>query len=413
VLKAYSKDMSLDTSERLRVCIEDYPWASFKPDLRKLSFQTWTMLGEAASKCKYIAGVPLKPAVAERLHEVYLVKGVQATTAIEGNVLSEEDVRKVLDKSLVIPDSQDYHVQAVENILFACSVILDHESATSLSIEEINGYNKRVLYNLEVEQGVVPGMIRSHRAVVGGYRAPEAKHCETLMERYCEFFNSFGQSTPDNMDLHFAILKAVLAHLYLVWVHPYGDGNGRTARLLEYKILLEAGVPSPAAHLLSNHYNLTRENYYRQLDIASSTCDVDGFVHYAIKGFVEQLDGQIKYIRDQQLTVAWDSYVHELFDDQTSPTEIRRRHLLLDLTYKAKPVPKKKLRAMTPRLAAEYIDKTERTLSRDLNALVNMGLIEATPKGYRAKPETILAFLPHTLGSKNDDDSLSPIFKGP
>lgn len=67
-----------------------------------------------------------------------------------------------------------------------------------------------------------------------------------------------------------AILKAIAAHLYLAWIHPF-DGNGRTARLMELRLLLAAGVTTPATHLLSNHYNLTRGEYYRQLDAASRT----------------------------------------------------------------------------------------------------------------------------------------------
>jgi hypothetical protein len=73
------------------------------------------------------------------------------------------------------------------------------------------------------------------------------------------------------MDAVYAILKAMVAHLYLAWTHPFGDGNGRTARLIEFHILLSAGVPSPAAHLFSNHYNQTRAEYYRQLDRASKS----------------------------------------------------------------------------------------------------------------------------------------------
>ncbi|MCC6745869.1 MAG: Fic family protein, partial [Acidobacteria bacterium] len=61
-----------------------YPWITFRLDLSELSTETWMLLGEARSKCEHIAGVPLKPAVAERLHRLYLAKGVHATTAIEG-----------------------------------------------------------------------------------------------------------------------------------------------------------------------------------------------------------------------------------------------------------------------------------------------------------------------------------------
>lgn len=50
------------------------------------------MLGEAASKCEHIAGVPLRPSVAQELHRLYLAKGALATTAIEGNTLTENEV---------------------------------------------------------------------------------------------------------------------------------------------------------------------------------------------------------------------------------------------------------------------------------------------------------------------------------
>jgi Fic family protein len=88
----------------------------------------------------------------------------------------------------------------------------------------------------------------------------------------------------------YAILKAVVAHLYLAWIHPFGDGNGRTARLVEFQILLSSGVPSPAAHLLSNHYNQTRSEYYRQLDRASkSGGELAPFIEYGARGFVAGL----------------------------------------------------------------------------------------------------------------------------
>jgi Fic family protein len=100
----------------------------------------------------------------------------------------------------------------------------------------------------------------------------------------------------------------VVAHLCLAWIHPFGDGNGRTARLVEFQILLGAGVPTPAAHLLSNHYNQTRTEYYRQLDRASkSGGEIVPFIEYAARGFVDGLREQLHKIRDQQWDVSWRS----------------------------------------------------------------------------------------------------------
>ena len=159
--------------------------------------------------------------------------------------------------------------------------------------------------------------------------------------------------------------------------------------------MVTSGVPGPAAHLLSNHYNQTRSEYYRQLDQASqSGGEVLPFLNYAVRGFADGLRSQLERIRFQQWDVAWENYVHEKFQHRTSPSDVRRRHLLLDLSDREEPMPFGKLREVSPRVAAAYATKTAKTLSRDLNALIEMDLLELAPAGYRAKKETILAFLP-------------------
>ncbi|HKI16789.1 MAG TPA: hypothetical protein VKA15_02870 [Isosphaeraceae bacterium] len=80
-------------------------------------------MGEARSNCEHIAGVPLRPETAERFSQIYLAKGVHATTSIEGNTLTEEQVRLQMDKALKLPASQEYLKQEVQNILDACDKI--------------------------------------------------------------------------------------------------------------------------------------------------------------------------------------------------------------------------------------------------------------------------------------------------
>jgi hypothetical protein len=67
---------------------------------------------------------------------------------------------------------------------------------------------------------------------------------------------------------------------------------------------------------------------------------------------------------------------------------------VLALSSSTDPVPRASLREMTPALAASYAAKTDKTLSRDLNALVDMDLIRRTAEGYVSRREKILAFLP-------------------
>src|SRR5262249_39634763 len=156
-----------------------------------------------------------------------------------------------------------------------------------------------------------------------------------------------------------------------------------------------SGVPAPAAHLLSNHYNQTRTEYYRQLDYASSSGgDVMPFITYAIQGFVDGLRSQLEYIKQQQLNVAWQNYVHDVFKDKSSVSAVRQRRLVLDLSEQPEAVSFSNLVEISPRIAKAYANKTSRTLTRDLNRLLEMNLIVKENHRYRANKELILAFLP-------------------
>ena len=96
---------------------QTHPWITFRLDLRQADWGLWLDLGEAASKCEHLAGAPLQPEVAQRLHEIFLAKGAAGTTAIEGNTLSEAQVLQHIRGELHLPPSQAYLQQEVENIV--------------------------------------------------------------------------------------------------------------------------------------------------------------------------------------------------------------------------------------------------------------------------------------------------------
>jgi Fic family protein len=382
----------------MRTYEKTHPWITFQVNLKSASARLWMNLGEASSKCEHIAGVPLRPSVAQELHQLYLAKGVLGTTAIEGNTLTEDQVRQILDGTLKLPPSKEYLQQEIENVLRACNQIgtlLAASLPVPLTVAKLKEFNAIVLDKLKVEPEVIPGQIRTHSVGVLRYRGAPAEDCEYLLQRLCDWLNGDDFNAPSSDTVVYAIIKAVLAHLYLAWIHPFGDGNGRTARLVEFQLLLTAGVPSPAAHLMSNHYNHTRTEYYRQLDYASkSGGDILPFMEYAVQGFVDGLRGQLELVREQQWDVTWRNYVHEMFRDKIKVSDIRQRHLALDLSAIATPVPLAKITETTPRLAKTYATKSPKTLQRDLAELEKLGIVERTAEGIRAKREIILAFLP-------------------
>lgn len=392
-----------------------HPWLTFTVDLRSAGFRTWLLLGEAASKSGHARRTLLRPDVARELGRVYLVRGALASTAIEGNTLTEHEARRVADDALRLPPSKEYLGQEIRNILAALDDIRDevfeHDAEAHadvpLTVEKIERYNRMVLADLEVGEGVVPGELRTHSVVVGDYRGAPASECGHLLERLCDWLGSDAfRSDDEQLRIPLAIVKAIFAHLYLTWIHPFGDGNGRTARLLEVQVLLSAGFAEPTVQLLSNHYNRTRADYYRQLSAASRTRDPLAFLHYAVRGFVDELRAQIDRMWTMQYLDRWQQYLHECFGEIRSDSERRRLRLVRDLSEAGiqrdedhplpdlVPVSREAMRHLSPQLAELYAGKTERTLSRDLNALLERGLIERRPGGYVPAVDQILAFMP-------------------
>lgn len=376
-------------------------WINFQAtDVNKVQPRHWMLLGEARSKCEHLAGAPLKPNVAEHLYGVTLVKGALATTAIEGNTLTEDQARGILDGSYKAPPSREYQEREVRNVLGSLQNLHDRIAAgerIEISARMICEFNRQILVGTQHRDGLTPGMFRTESVVVGGYRAAPAEDCEYLVDRLVDWLNSptFVHEDPE---IQFALIlaKAVYAHLYIAWIHPFGDGNGRTARLLEFVILASCGlVPIPAAHLLSNHYNLTRDRYYRELDLASKPGQSTlGFLSYAIEGFIDGIRETIDMVRVQQLEVAWVNYVHELFAAlPNTKASDRQRSLVLAMPMGVL-VPRSDLEGLTPKIAKMYAGAGPRVLSRDLNQLSSLSLIRRSGRGYRARSEVVEAFLP-------------------
>jgi len=380
-----------------------HPWISFQLDLKHASWEFWNHIGEAHSKCRHLARTPLSPAMAGDMERVYLAKGARASAAIEGNSLNEEQAVAAVEGKLEVPESQEYLKQELDNVIDALADIESkvHETGRfEISPESL------------LEDHVVPGEFRTQGIIVGTvYRGAPAQDCDYLIRAMCDWLNGldFSRDGGDHAkDFLLAMLKAVVAHVYIAWIHPFGDGNGRTARLVEFGILAAAGIPSVAAHLLSNHYNETRTNYYRQLENASkSGGDLNSLLAYAAKGFVDQLQQQLNSVHDWILQATWTNHVHSLFTDPTA-TAKRQRDLVLALPSDDF-VPRAKLTSLTPGLAEAYATKKSKTVTRDLNALTQMGLIERSPNGVRARREIMLSFMPRVApGSENDRDDLFP-----
>ncbi|MBQ9451714.1 MAG: Fic family protein [Desulfovibrio sp.] len=376
---------------------QTHSWLTFSFDIRNISFRSWMLLGAAQSKCLHIQGTPLDQKHAEKLHAVYLAKGAQATTAIEGNTLTEQEVLDILEKRSHIPQSKQYLVKEVENVIAAYNTIVDKEitqADTRLTVEEICRYNAMVLHDIEVADYVAPGRLRECSVVVMNYVGAPAEDCQYLLQRLCDTLNSTEFSLGDGFVQATGILKAILAHLYLVWIHPFGDGNGRTARLIEAKFCASAGIPKPACQLLSNFYNSTRTRYYAKLSESSKRSDFSIFLDYALQGLVDMLDEQIGIIRHYQIQSTWQNTVHTVVNGSTQAAE-RRRQIALALFEHLEGVPRTSVPVLSAHVAELFRSAGKyKTLTRDLNYLESAGLVILHGKVVSPNIAKILAWQP-------------------
>jgi Fic family protein len=358
-------------------------------------------LGQCDAIIRAIRETPLSPEHGGELRIVALKKGAQATTAIEGNTLTDEEVSRVAAGES-LPPSKGYQEREVRNVIDAMNGILtdvvEGEPSPALSAGLMLSFHKQIGSDLGEHFDAIPGQFRTDERIVGPYKCPRASDVRPLVDRLCEWHQREFASKPDSVTFAEAVIQAIVTHVYVEWIHPFGDGNGRTGRLLEFYLLLRAGNPDIASHILSNFYNETRPAYYRQLHQANKNRDLSKFIAYAVEGYRDGLLETLKRTQAIQFRIAWRTLVHERFAKQGYRKKgvfKRRRDLMLQFPLD-KTVPIEVVPLHSIDLARKYSALTSTTLLRDVKILVDMGLVvpDQSARGYRANTDLLRRRMP-------------------
>jgi Fic family protein len=264
----------------------------------------------------------------------------------------------------------------------------------------IENFNKLVGQNLGEHFQSIPGKFRSsgHNVVVGQYRPPFGEDVLDLVITFCDWIRHEFKYEDGDQLFRDQIIQAIVVHIYLAMIHPFGDGNGRTARLLEFYILLRAGLPDIASHILSNHYNNTRNDYYRYLDLCVKSMDLSKFIDYAVLGFRDGLNEVLEEVQKSALEMSWQKYIYEKLDSKQATGKTRtivKRRRTLALAF---PVDKwvlvDDLINEKGFLAKEYLSKKNNvTRTRDVSELENLGLIIRDGKKYKGNIDIMKGYM--------------------
>jgi Fic family protein len=176
---------------------------------------------------------PLAPDLVENLREVYNIRLTYHSNAIEGNTLTQSETQIVIEKGITIGGKPlKDHLEAinhVEAIDFIRDLAMDERAITEWDIRQIHG--------LVCKGDRGAGAYRTVNVMAAGsnYRYPDAIMVPEMMQ-------GFGDWLHSNPALH-PVEIATEIHYRLVTIHPFQDGNGRTARLLMNLSLLRSGYP--------------------------------------------------------------------------------------------------------------------------------------------------------------------------
>lgn len=200
-----------------------------------------------------------------------LTLDVIKSTEIEGEILNPEQVRSSIAKRLgmdisVMVESNrnidgmvDLMIDAIQNYNKPLSLDRLFDWHSSLFPTGRNGLNKITVGNWRKDESgpmqVVSGPMGKEKV---HFQAPDSILVPDEMERFINWFNT-------NSDLEI-ILKAGLAHLWFVTIHPFDDGNGRIARALTDMLLARSDGSHQRFYSLSSQIRLERKKYYEILE---------------------------------------------------------------------------------------------------------------------------------------------------
>jgi Fic family protein len=186
-------------------------------------------------QAKILAHRPLAPDELRQLREYYRIGLTYSSNALEGNSLTETETKVVIEDGITIGGKplRD-HYEAVGH---SDAFDLLERLAKGSEIVEADILALHRLFYQRIDEAQA-GKYRTTRVIVTGtdFAFPPPSRLKTLMRR-------FADGIPSLKTLCHPVEFAALLHARLVNIHPFSDGNGRTARLLMNLALVQAGFP--------------------------------------------------------------------------------------------------------------------------------------------------------------------------
>lgn len=231
-----------------------------------------------------VAMLPVNPTVLASLRETAKLYTTHYSTMIEGNQLTPEEIKEVIQAQEHLPgrERDEHEVKGY----YAALAQLEQYASQGTSITEKIIQTLHALVMSDGRTRVKPTPYRDGQNVIKDsgtgaivYMPPESKDVPGLM-RHLIFWLKENEELP-------CPITASIAHYQFATIHPYYDGNGRTARLLTTLILHLGGYDLKGLYSLEEYYAKNLLGYYRAMSVGPSHNYYYGRVESDITDWVE------------------------------------------------------------------------------------------------------------------------------
>ena len=242
----------------------------------------------------FISRAKILPQQELRLRRQAVIRMTHHSTEIEGNQLNMGQVEALYAKKKI--DAPDRDIYEVKNYLSALKYI-------EKLVAEKKSLTEKVILKIHrlVTNNTLPAQDCGHyrsgpiyvvRRRLGWpqetlYTGPEAKKVPKLMSDSISWLKASEEKEIN------PVIVAAIAHLEIAAIHPFNDGNGRTARALATLILYQRGYDFRRLFALEDYYNSDRPAYYQAINIGKTydqrQLDATSWLEYFVKGFKKEI----------------------------------------------------------------------------------------------------------------------------
>lgn len=318
--------------------------------------------------------IPCQRSWADELQKVQLKREVAGTSRIEGAEFTEKELDSAMRETPEQLETRSQKQAAAAVGTYRWIARLPHDRPMDETL--ITEIHRRLVSGCD-DDHCPPGQLRGRDQNVT-FGAPRHRGAEGGDECVAALEGLVAAGRGPFL-AHDPLIQALALHYHFAAMHPFLDGNGRTARALEALMLQRTGLRDTLFIAMSNYYYEQKVGYLNALNATRAAGhDLTGFLKFGLKGIESQCRRLFAEIRLQVTKALFRNTMTDLFGRMKSPRKrvVSGRHVqLLNLLLDEEEM---SLEALSERTRHIFnVSNPHKALIRDLNYLIGMGAISA------------------------------------